>query len=138
MRRIALGALLLLVPALARAAAPTIEELCARAGCAAGAIEHVREGKWIELTPPESSERDLGVGFIFLVRHPPADVAKAFRGGLDFSADPDVLASHRMAAVGTLDDFATLRLPVHGADEAKRYTAASVLSGWVPVLAPVR
>jgi hypothetical protein len=123
MRRIALGALLLL-PALARAEAPTIEALCAKAGCAADAIARVRQGKWIELSPPESSERDLGVGFIFLVRHPPAEVAKAFRVGVDFSADPDVLASHRMAPAGTLADFATLRLPVHGADEAKRYTAA--------------
>ncbi len=119
-----IAALASLSPALADAASPTIEQLCAKAGCPPDAVQRVRAGKWVQLSPPESFDRDLAVGFIFLVKHPPSEAARGFRAGGDFSADPEVLASRRLGASVTLADFESLRLSPHGSDEARRYLTA--------------
>jgi hypothetical protein len=120
----ALPLMMLLNASVAQAATPTLAEVCADLGCDADAIARVQAGKMVDLRPGDASERDLSVGFLFVVHRPPAEVARAFRQGGDFTVDGNVLAVHRLSAAGGAGDFAALTLGAHGADEAKRYRGA--------------
>jgi hypothetical protein len=110
--------------AVAHAAPLTLAELAPEFGLDAAAIAQVRQGKMVPLVGREAGECDLAVGFVFLVKAPPREVAAAFRAGNDLGSDPSVVASHQLAAAGTAADFDQLRLEPHGADEAKRYGRA--------------
>jgi hypothetical protein len=124
MRRLegSLCALLTILPALAAAAPPGVAQLGADFGLDADAIRDVTAGKMVPIAGRESSDRDLGAGFAFFIKAPPAEVAQAFRAGGDLGSDPNVVASHRLGDRAT--DLDTLRLQPRGADEAKRYLAA--------------
>ena len=102
-------------------AAPTLAQIGADLGLDADAIARVQKGALVQAFPKEVSERDLAVGFVFMVKRPPAEVAAAFRRFGDMSADPNVLATHQLASAADLDG---LHLGTHGDDEAKRYRAA--------------
>ncbi len=118
--------LLLLVShaAVAQAATPTLAEVCADFGCDSDGIARAQAGKMVDLKSGDASERDLSVGFLFMVKRPPAEVARLFRQGSDFGVDGNVLAVHRFGGAGAAADFAALSLGAHGADEAKRYGSA--------------
>lgn len=122
---IAAAALLLGAGAPTRAAMPTVAEVCADFGCDADAIARAQAGKMVDLKPGDASERDLSVGFLFMIKRPPAEVARLFRQGGDFAVDSNVLAVRRLSAAGNPADFAPLTLAgPRGADEAKRYRSA--------------
>jgi hypothetical protein len=115
--------LVLLPPAVAAAAGPpTVAQLGAELGLDGDAIRDVTAGKMVPLAGRESSERDLGAGFAFLIKAPPGVVARQFRAGGDLGSDPNVVLSHRLGdSPSDLDPF---RLQPRGADEAKRYGSA--------------
>jgi hypothetical protein len=102
-------------------ATPTLAEVCADFHCDADGLARAHAGKMVDLKTEDASERDLSVGFLFMVKRPPAEIARLFRQGSDFAADANVLAAHRLASFA---DFASLSLGAHGADEAKRYGSA--------------
>ena len=101
---------------------PSVAKLGAELGLDADAIARVLAGKMVETHPPETFPRDLAVGFVFLVKAPPREVAKAFRQRDDLASDPNLLASHPIT--GAASDFDALRLSPHGVEEAKRYLEA--------------
>jgi hypothetical protein len=113
---------LLVLGGAAGATPPTVAQLGADFGLDAAAIERVSQGKLVEAFGPETSERDLGVGFVFLIKAPPREVAQAFRRGGDLESDPNLIATHRIG--GAASDLDGLRLAPRGTDEAKRYAAA--------------
>ena len=122
---IAAATLLLGTATTARAAMPTVAEVCADFGCDADGIARAQAGKMVDLKPGDASERDLSVGFLFMIKRPPAEVARLFRQGGDFAVDGNVLAVRRLSGPGGAADFAALTLAgAHGADEAKRYRNA--------------
>jgi hypothetical protein len=102
---------------------PTVAQLGAEIGLDADAIRRVLAGKLVESFPPETHPRDLAVGFVFLVKAPPREVAQAFRQRGDLGVDPNVLATHPITGAGA-GDFDALRLSPHGVEEAKRYLDA--------------
>jgi hypothetical protein len=116
-----IASLLLVVGASPARAAPTVEQIGGDLGLDAAAIARVRQGALVQAFPKECSERDLAVGFVFMVKRPPADVAAIFRRGGDMPADPNVLATHGLAAAADLDG---LRPAARSGDEAKRYLGA--------------
>ena len=120
------GAFLVLPVSDAAAAEPIkIEELIVDFGFPADAAARVRSGEILESDPAESSERELAVGFTFLVRQPPKSLAKAIRKMVDAKSDPHLATSVRIRGAGSLDDFSGLVLKPHGKAEAKRYLTAS-------------
>ena len=70
-------ALALLAPASpARAEpVPTLAQLSAELGLAPEAVRAIEAGKMVDFAAKELSERDLAVGFVFLVKAPPAELA---------------------------------------------------------------
>jgi hypothetical protein len=109
------------MPALAVAAPPTVAQLGAELGLDANAIREVTEGKIVRSFGPESSERDLGAGFVFVIKAAPKELAQILRAGGDLPSDPNVVAWHRVTSAA---DFEPLRLSPRGADETKRYASA--------------
>lgn len=101
-----------------------IEQVIVDFGYAADTTARVRRGEMLEADPRESSERELAVGFTFLVKEPPAMVAKAFRKMADAPANPQLAAAVRIRDAGSLADFNGLILKPDGATEAKRYLTA--------------
>jgi hypothetical protein len=108
----------------AEAAAPTLQELSTELGLGADAVHAIEQGKMVDFATKELSERDLAVGFVFLVKAPPADVAHGFRRYGDLPDDPSVVASHAIADATAAADFAPLHLSPHGAEEARRFATA--------------
>jgi hypothetical protein len=102
-------------------AAPTVAEVGAELGLDRDAIDRVTQGKMVDLPAHDAFERDLSVGFVFLVKGAPRELAQSFRRYRDLGADPNVVASHRIDCAADLDG---LRLTPHGADEVHRFTAA--------------
>lgn len=133
MRRIGLrvfvGALVVLVVLVARPAAAaggfTVDQVMADLNLPTDAAARLRHGEMVHSDPQESSDRELGVGFTFLVQQPLADGLKAFRTAVDLKADPQLSAAVLIRGAGTIADFASLVLEPDGAAEAKRYLAAS-------------
>jgi hypothetical protein len=101
-----------------------IEQVIADFGFPAHASERIRRGEMLEADPTESSDRELAVDLTFLVKQPPATLAKAFRKMADMKDNPKLAASVRIRGAGTPADFAGLVLEPDGAAEAKQYLAA--------------
>jgi hypothetical protein len=116
--------LALVVSREAAAQTPNVEQVIGDFGFPANASERLRRGEVLEADPAESSDRELAVGLTFLVKEPPATVAKAFRKAVDLQEDSQLAASMPLRGAGALADFATLVLAPDGAAEAKRYVSA--------------
>jgi hypothetical protein len=111
-------AAVMLAPLPAAAAPPAVAQLGADLGLDADAIRDVTAGKMVPFGGKESSERDLGAGFAFFIKAPPAEVARQFRAASDLGSDPNVVASHKLG--DSAADLDALHLQPRGADEAKR------------------
>jgi hypothetical protein len=127
-RRVSLAcaaAFLLLIPrTVAAAEQPSIEQLIVDLGFPADATARVRRGEMLEADPTESSGSELAIGLMFLVKQPPAEIAKAFRKAVDLKQDRQLASSTQIKGAGSLADFTTLVLTPDGAAEAKRYLKA--------------
>ena len=116
--------LLLVVRPGASAQEINVEQVIADFGFPADATQRIRRGEVLEADPKESSDRELAVGLTFLVKQPPATIAKAFRKAVDLKEDSHLAASIRLRGAGALTDFETLVLEPDGAAEARRYVGA--------------
>jgi hypothetical protein len=116
--------LLLLAFSGAAHAAPTLDTMAAQLSLDADSLARVRAGKLVQLSRPDTSDRDLAVGFAFLCGKSPQALTHAFRDGDDLSSDGSLVAWHPISQVGAAHDFDSLHLSPHGADEAKRYLSA--------------
>lgn len=101
-----------------------VEQVIVDFGYPTDTADRLRHGEMLEADPKESSERELAVGFTFLVKEPPAMVAKSFRRMVDAPANPQLAAAVRIRDAGSLADFDGLVLKPDGATEAKRYLTA--------------
>ena len=101
-----------------------VAQVIADFGFPADATERIRRGEVLESDPTESSDRELAVGLTFLVKQPPAAIAKSFRKAVDLKADSRLVASIPLRGAGVLTDFESLVLEPDGAAEAKRYLRA--------------
>ena len=102
-------------------ALPTAAEMGAELGLDEKAIAEVKAGKMVRLSPPEVSERDLSVGFVFWTQLSPQAIGEALRHSNDFAADPAIVSSHR---IESLADLSSLHLSVNGEAESARYRGA--------------
>jgi len=123
--RVVGGALVVLASLAGVARGFTIDQIVADLDLPAESAARVRRGEMVHSDPEESSERELGVDLVFLVRQPAAEVVNAFRSAVDLKSDPQLSTSVPIDGPGTLADFSALTLEPDGAAETRRYLAAS-------------
>lgn len=104
---------------------PTVAELGTAIGLDSDGITRIQNGEMVQLSPRETSDRELAIGMVFFEKVPPSVVLEQFRHGGDLKADPNLRGSYPITGAGTVDDFAALRLAPNGADEAKRWTSVT-------------
>jgi hypothetical protein len=103
-------------------AAPTVDEAARACGILAEDIPKMKAGKLVQLGPHESSDRDLSVGFAFIVKAPASKIADAFRRGADFAEDENIVGSGAIDPAAPLAGLAKMKL---GGDEWKHLVQPS-------------
>ena len=84
----------------------------------------VREGRIVERTIGEGSERELAFGMALLVKAKPEKLAESYRKATVFEVVQQVKAHGRISGAGALADFAGLALQPNPEKEAQRYLDA--------------
>ena len=83
--------------------------------------ESIRQGKIVDWSPSEGSERELALGMAFLVKAKPDNLEKMFREAIVLKEVSVVTAHGRIIGEGTMADLAEVKLQPNGEKEAKRY-----------------
>jgi len=99
-------------------AEPTADQVLTEAGLSAADKQSVTSGQFVNVSVAGVSERDLAFAIAFLVKTPPAALAKQIVAGQLITADTQVKAYGELSGAGSLADFAKLTLT---ADEAKAF-----------------
>ena len=106
-------------------AAPTLEEVVANFGLGADEVRRVRAGDMVQATAKETSDRELAVAMVFLVKAPVATLVSAFAVGKGFANDPQIQAATEIRGDGTVEDFKAVVLQPGADAEAQRYRRAA-------------
>jgi hypothetical protein len=86
--------------------------------------KNIRQGKIVDWSPSEGSDRELAIGFIGLVKGKPKDLFQSYREALVLKEVPVITAYGTPTGEGTLEDFAGVKLQPNAEKEAKRYLNA--------------
>jgi hypothetical protein len=122
MRRLAIVGVLSLVALVSVAhAQPSADQVLTDAGLSADDKQNVLGGQFVNVSVSGVSDRDLSFAIAFLVKTPPATLARQIEAGELVTADTQVKAFGELSATGSLADFAKLSLTD---DEAKALTDA--------------
>jgi hypothetical protein len=84
----------------------------------------IKQGKIVDWSASEGSDRELAISFIGLVKGKPKDLYPSYREALVLKEVPVITASGRLTGEGTLADLAGVKLQPNGEKEAKRYLNA--------------
>lgn len=106
-------------------AVPTLDEVAADFGLSKDDAQRVRNGELVNTTTKETSDRELAVVMLFLVKTPVQKLVAAFKGGPSSRNDPQVQSATEISGEGALDDFKGIVLQPGGDKEAKRYLDAA-------------
>ena len=82
------------------------------------------QGKIVDWSPSEGSDRELAIGFVGLVKGKPKDLYQSYREALVLKEVPVITAYGNLTGEGTLADLAGVKLQPNGEKEAKRYLNA--------------
>ncbi len=102
----------------------SLEEVVEDLGFSESMKEQVRDGKVVQWTTTEASDRELAVGELLFVEGKPEDFLEEFRAAAGFKVVEQVRGYGRIAGNGSVDEFAGLVLEPNGEKEAKRYLNA--------------
>jgi hypothetical protein len=102
-------------------AQPSADQVLTDAGLSGDDKQNVLAGQFVNVSVSGVSDRDLSFGTAFLVKTPPAALARQIEAGELITADTQVQAYGELSAAGSLADFAKLTLTD---DEAKTLTNA--------------
>ncbi|MGH7251831.1 MAG: hypothetical protein ACREIK_08230 [Nitrospiraceae bacterium] len=86
--------------------------------------QRVREGKVVERTISEGSERELAFAMALLVKAKPEKLAESYRKATVFDVVSQVKGHGRIPGEGALADFAGVALQPNAEKEAQRYLGA--------------
>jgi hypothetical protein len=86
--------------------------------------KNIRQGKIIDWSPSEGSDRELAIGFVGLIKGKPEELFQGYREALVLKEVPVMTGSGRITGEGTMADFAGVKLQPNGEKEAKRYLNA--------------
>jgi hypothetical protein len=96
--------------AAAAAAEPTTDEVLSTTGFSASEKQRVLGGEFVTKDVSAVSDRDLSVSMAFLIKEPPANLAKKIVAGDLVTLDPQVKTHGRFSAAGSPADIAALEI----------------------------
>lgn len=106
-------------------ALPTLDELMADFAFSTDDVQRVRNGELVNTSTKETSDRELAVVMVFLVKAAPPTLVSSFEVGSGFKSDPQVQTATEISGDGTLGDFKAVVLQPDGGKETKRYLDAA-------------
>ncbi|MBI5315217.1 MAG: hypothetical protein HZB34_04535 [Nitrospirae bacterium] len=108
-------------PILEAATLPTVDEVLKELHLADSDRESIMQGKIVDWTASEGSDRELALGMAFLVKTKPEDLAEMYRQALVLKEVSVITANGKLTAEGTMAELAGVKLQPNGDKEAKRY-----------------
>jgi len=103
---------------------PTVDEVMKELKLSDSDQENVRQGKIVDWSPSEGSDRELALGMVFLVKAQTEDLAKIYRQALSLKEVSVITAHGTITGEGTMDQVAGVALKPNAEKEAKRYLNA--------------
>jgi len=121
---VSLWGLLLCGPLPDAAALPTADEILQELRISDQDRENIRQGKIVDWSASEGSDRELALGMAFLVKTKPENLAEAYREALVLKEVSVITAHGRITGEGTMADLAGVALQPNAEKEALRYLNA--------------
>jgi len=100
---------------------PTVDEVFQELHLSDSDRADIRQGKIVDWSPNEGSDRELAIGFVGLVKGKPNGLYQSYREALVLKEVPVITAYGRLTGEGTMADLAGVKLEPNGEKEAKRY-----------------
>ena len=117
-------ALLFGVPAQAAAALPSVDEVLKELNISDGDKQNIRDGKIVDWSASEGSDRELAFGMAFLVKAKPEVLAEIYREALVLKQVSVITARGQLTGEGTMANLAGVALKPNAEKEARRYLNA--------------
>ncbi len=108
-------------PILEAATLPTVDEVMKELHLSDADRESIMQGKIVDWTASEGSDRELALGMAFLVKAKPEDLFEMYREALVLKEVSVITAHGKLTGEGTMADLAGVKLQPNGEKEAKRY-----------------
>lgn len=105
-------------------ALPTVDEVMQELHISADDRDNIRQGKIVDWTASEGSDRELALGMAFLVKGKPENLYEMYREALVLKQVSVITASGTLTAEGTMANLAGVKLQPNGEKEARRYLNA--------------
>ena len=106
-------------------ALPTANEVLQELHISDSDQQSILQGKIVDWSPSEGSDRELALGMVFLVKTKPEYLAEMYREALILKEVSVITAHGRITGEGTMADLAGVALQPNGEKEARRYLNAS-------------
>ncbi len=100
---------------------PSVDEVMKELQLSGSDREKVRQGKIVDWSPSEGSDRELALGMVFLVKAKTEDLAQVYRQALSLKEVSVITAHGTIKGEGTMADLAGVALQPNAEKEAKRY-----------------
>ena len=100
---------------------PTADEFMEDLHISDGDKQRILDGKIIDWSDSEGSDRELALGMAFLAKATPENLAQWYREASVLKDIPVITAHGRISGEGTLADLAAVKLEPNAEKEARRY-----------------
>ena len=100
---------------------PTIDEVLKELDLSDRDKKSILQGKIVDWTASEGSDRELALGMAFLVKAKPEDLFEIYREALVLKEVSVITAHGKLTGEGTMADVAGAKLEPNGKKEANRY-----------------
>lgn len=121
---VSLWGLLLCGPLPEAAALPTVDEVLKELHLSDIDRESILQGKIVDWTASEGSDRELALGMAFLVKAKPENLEEMYRQALVLKQVSVITANGTLTGEGTMADLAGVKLQPNGEKESRRYLNA--------------
>jgi len=105
----------------AAAALPTVDELMEELHISDGDKQRILDGKIVDWSASEGSDRELALGMAFLAKAKPEVLAEMYRESAISKDIAVITARGRITGEGTIADLSGIKLEPNGEKEARRY-----------------
>ena len=100
---------------------PTVDEVLQELQLSDSDKERIRDGKIVDWTATEGSDRELALGMAFLVKVKPEDLFEIYREAMVLKEVSVITAHGRITGEGAMADLAGVKLQPNAEKEARRY-----------------
>ena len=114
-------ALLFGVPAQAAPTLPSVADVLQELHLSDSDKQSIRDGKIVDWSASEGSDRELALGMAFLVKSKPEDLAKMYREATILKMVSVITAHGRLTGEGSMADLAGVALQPNAEKEGRRY-----------------